>query len=1075
MCCKVVSVSIVPKLRTILNTSPDIIMNGSTFTSDGIKFFLILLLSCGSAFSQEKPIVCGTKSSDAPQEAMRLISELPAIMAKQNARTTAGETTICRISVDIDSDTYVKYERDTAAIIYKVIENIGKASKFFEREANIRIVVTSIRIFKDGGPDPYAGHSDIFNLLNILVNRNISDFNFDKRIYLYTKQVTGGFSGFAWIGGQYNVSPLESVGTIQHELAHNFGSLHTNSCNWPGGPLDYCGGVEGNCYDKSSETNTMGSMMSQCGGRRQPLHPMVAAVIKQHAETTFAKIQSIPQPVSLAGDITAVKGDFYAWPPSLSAQSYEFSYSTNVNFSGETIQPTLFNGVSLLKQTLGTDYFVRVRAINSFGTSDWSNTIKIRIDPDQPDVPLILSPATNSFFPSQQAVTLSFSNVPGATSYRIQVASLNDFDFAFPTDQIISGNTFDYSPYLGGYKWRVKAIKDGKIGKWSEIGYFSANPRLNLIGLFLPIPSNLANAPRTLPVAYSPSVYYSNTTITIADNPGFANPLFQRNYLPFSEIADVFKTLPANKELFLRVQERSIDLINYPDRDLVNFVVQFTTGDGNAPSGLTFLSEKNQQVFGRSNPKIAVSKDHIWLGVIDAGFIKLDQKTLTYQAFNRVNTDGLLGVGLENAVHTDDDLNIHVLNAGNQGVYRKVKLANEVPSSGASVTQISFWSYIQGYNPQNNVFWTHQVIFKETPSGWIALRQLSDSQYIKDIRFYNNKAWILLVNSTPVYNSEILVMDLNDHNQIYTINSTTSPAIANFIEQIEIQSDGKVWLRQTDINSNQHSIAHFNGSTWSVFNNGNAPFGSRITGLSLSQSGTPYILASGSETQVYKFNNINWIKVGDALPYQNFGGDLWTDKNESFWISNQFGLSRLASAAALPVTLVNFRAAPEGNAVALHWEVTDQVDMSKYVIEHSTDAKRFKAIGETPALDTAFYSLTHYNPVPGTNYYRLKSIETDADFAYSKVIVVNLSNVEDMVFYPNPVTNQLQLKVRPDLIGQSGRIEVFAADGKRIYGKEIGKFQGQEHIDVSNLAAGSYLIRIENKTEASSRMVQVVR
>jgi hypothetical protein len=80
-----------------------------------------------------------------------------------------------------------------------------------------------------------------------------------------------------------------------------------------------------------------------------------------------------------------------------------------------------------------------------------------------------------------------------------------------------------------------------------------------------------------------------------------------------------------------------------------------------------------------------------------------------------------------------------------------------------------------------------------------------------------------------------------------------------------------------------------------------------------------------------------------------------------------------------------------------------------------------------------------------------------------------------MVLYPNPVTNQLQVKVKPDLIGQSGRIEVFAADGKRIYGKEIGKFQDKEYIDVSNLAAGSYLIRIENKTDASSRMVQVVR
>jgi hypothetical protein len=174
-------------------------MNESNFTPTAFKYLLILLLSYGSAFSQEKPFACGTKDHDAPQEVMRMISGLPAIMAQQNARANAGETRICRIAVDIDSDTYVKYQRDTVAIIQKVIENIEKASKFFERETNIRLMVTSIRIFKDGGPDPYAGQSDIYALLYILAN-NATEPNFDKKLYLYTKPVTGGFTGLAFLG-----------------------------------------------------------------------------------------------------------------------------------------------------------------------------------------------------------------------------------------------------------------------------------------------------------------------------------------------------------------------------------------------------------------------------------------------------------------------------------------------------------------------------------------------------------------------------------------------------------------------------------------------------------------------------------------------------------------------------------------------------------------------------------------------------------------------------------------------------------------------------------------------------------
>ncbi|MCE7061963.1 T9SS type A sorting domain-containing protein [Dyadobacter sp. CY343] len=668
-----------------------------------------------------------------------------------------------------------------------------------------------------------------------------------------------------------------------------------------------------------------------------------------------------------------------------------------------------------------------------------------------------------------------YSNVPGASAYRIQVTSLTDSDFAYPSDDIISSNQYPYTPYFGGYKWRVKAIVDGKEGKWSEIGYFSINPRLNITGLYLPIPDDLLNAPRTIPIAYSPSNYYSNTSITIADNPGFSNPLFQRNYKPFMEIADVVKDLPANTQLYFRVQERNTDLINFPDRDLIDYVFSFTTGNTNGPPALTFLSEKDQHVFGRMNPKIALSKGHVWLGVLDAGFIKLDQKALTFQAFNRDNTDGLLGIGLDNPVRTDNELNVHTINPTDGNKFRKVKLVNEVPSSEATVTPIHFVGYVQDFNPQHGVFWTQTVIFKETNGGFVALRQVSENQFIRDIRFRDNKAWILLVNTDRDYSTEILVMDLNDHDLIYTINFETSPAIENVIDQIEIQPDGKVWLRQTDFSTLDNSIAYFDGSSWSLFNSENAPFGNRISSIGLSPSGKPFLLSTGSETQVYKFNNTTWEKAGEPLPYRKFEGDLLIDTYESFWISNRFGLARLASKEALPVTLVNFSAAPENNIVVLTWQVTDQVNMASYVIEHSTNAKNFHVIGQTPAVDTTFYSFAHANPNPGINYFRLKSTELDASFVYSKVIKVSLNNLDDIVFYPNPATDQLQVKLRHDMIGQSGQLSIFARDGKRIHVNKFEKLRAQESINVSNLEAGNYLIQIENKNGSSSRAIQIVR
>lgn len=42
------------------------------------------------------------------------------------------------------------------------------------------------------------------------------------------------------------------------------------------------------------------------------------------------------------------------------------------------------------------------------------------------------------------------------------------------------------------------------------------------------------------------------------------------------------------------------------------------------------------------------------------------------------------------------------------------------------------------------------------------------------------------------------------------------------------------------------------------------------------------LLASGSESQVFKYKDSAWEKVGQAIPYTNFDGELAIDKNESF-------------------------------------------------------------------------------------------------------------------------------------------------------------------------------------------------
>ncbi len=54
-----------------------------------------------------------------------------------------------------------------------------------------------------------------------------------------------------------------TIEVVTHELGHNFGSPHTQSCDWPGGPIDGCVPSEGGCQ-RGPAPNGGGTIMSYC-------------------------------------------------------------------------------------------------------------------------------------------------------------------------------------------------------------------------------------------------------------------------------------------------------------------------------------------------------------------------------------------------------------------------------------------------------------------------------------------------------------------------------------------------------------------------------------------------------------------------------------------------------------------------------------------------------------------------------------------------------------------------------------------------------------------------------------------
>ncbi|GGN12548.1 hypothetical protein GCM10010967_55760 [Dyadobacter beijingensis] len=173
---------------------------------------------------------------------------------------------------------------------------------------------------------------------------------------------------------------------------------------------------------------------------------------------------------------------------------------------------------------------------------------------------------------------------------------------------------------------------------------------------------------------------------------------------------------------------------------------------------------------------------------------------------------------------------------------------------------------------------------------------------------------------------------------------------------------------------------------------------------------------------------------------------------------------------ALPVTLVSFEATAQENMVRLSWKTAEETNASHFDVERSTDARNWNKIAETAATgdsrESNSYTAIDEAPLSGINYYRLKTVDRDNTFAYSRAISVKLGTAGiGARIYPNPASHVLQINgIDPKLVS---RISLTNTNGQ-----VVAQYNGvpENGIDLGGLAGGMYLVKIVTKDGA-----QVVR
>ncbi len=241
--------------------------------------------------------------------------------------------------------------------------------------------------------------------------------------------------------------------------------------------------------------------------------------------------------------------------------------------------------------------------------------------------------------------------------------------------------------------------------------------------------------------------------------------------------------------------------------------------------------------------------------------------------------------------------------------------------------------------------------------------------------------------------------------------------------------------------------------------------------------GKDFIIYNGGANSLYH----NKIMVVDALlpssdPQVATGSFDWTSAGENTndenmvivhdsVIANQYYQSICnditvnggsACVSPLPVNWVSFDASiTTNNQVALHWETAAEINTNHFEVERSLDGQHYERIGIVTDETSGKYQLIDQSPNEGINYYRIKEVDEDGNFTFSKVVDIYDRATAAVSIYPSPATN----KVHVLLPLKTKSINLYDALGNKIAHYNVTT-QSTIDVDVSHFARGGYYLEV---------------
>ncbi len=189
----------------------------------------------------------------------------------------------------------------------------------------------------------------------------------------------------------------------------------------------------------------------------------------------------------------------------------------------------------------------------------------------------------------------------------------------------------------------------------------------------------------------------------------------------------------------------------------------------------------------------------------------------------------------------------------------------------------------------------------------------------------------------------------------------------------------------------------------------------------------------------------------------------------------------------LPVELSTFNCSTQGRTVLLDWNTATEINSYKFVIERSlSGANSWSVLGEVRANNYSnspkSYSFIDKNSTVGTFQYRLRMVDNDGSYEFSKTIEAVIAAPVEFTLsqnYPNPFNPST--KISYTLPANSHvTLELYSLTGQKIATlfngiSETGYYDQTVNMSNYSLSSGVYIYRFMGKELSSGKQFTSIK